>query len=129
MTPTLPDPASLLPLTPATYHILLALATGERHGYGIMQEIAALSQGVIRLGPGTLYSTLKRMLSDRLIEETAERPDPALDDARRRYYALTGFGRQVLAAETARYARLVAHAQQQPGSALGMLLVSTGRTA
>lgn len=114
MTAELPEPASLLPLTPATYHILLALAPGERHGYGIMQEIAALSEGVLRLGPGTLYSTLKRMLSDRLIEETAERPDPALDDSRRRYYALTSFGRLVLDAETARYARLVALAQSNP---------------
>ncbi|HYF62702.1 MAG TPA: helix-turn-helix transcriptional regulator [Herpetosiphonaceae bacterium] len=124
MTPALPDPSSLLPLTPAAYHILLALAPGERHGYGIMQEIAALSAGVLRLGPGTLYSTLKRMLSDRLIEETAERPDPALDDSRRRYYALTGFGRQVLDAETARYARLVEHAQRHRAPALGMRLAS-----
>jgi DNA-binding PadR family transcriptional regulator len=129
MTPTLSDPAALLPLTPATYHILLALATGERHGYGIMQEIAALSEGVLRLGPGTLYSTLKRMLADRLIEETAERPDPALDDARRRYYALTGFGRQVLDAETARYARLVAHAQSHQSPAVGMRLAGTGENA
>jgi DNA-binding PadR family transcriptional regulator len=119
MPPTLPDPSTLLPLTPATYHILLALAPGERHGYGIMQETAVLSEGVVRLGPGTLYSTLKRMLTDQLIVETAERPDPALDDSRRRYYALSAFGRQVLDLETARYARLVAHAQRhQPAPAL-----------
>lgn len=129
MTPSLPDPASLLPLTPATYHILLALATGERHGYGIMQEITALSAGVLRLGPGTLYSTLKRMLGDHLIAETAERPDPTLDDARRRYYALTGFGRQVLNVETARYARLVLHAQRQQAPAAGMRLASAGNDA
>jgi len=128
MASTFPNPSSLIPLTPATYHILLALATGERHGYGIMQEIAALSEGALRLGPGTLYSTLKRMLSDRLIEETAERPDPALDDARRRYYALTTFGRQVLDAETARYARLVEHARSHQAPAAGMRL-SAGEKA
>ncbi len=88
-------PESLLPLTPAVFHIMLALADGERHGYGIMQEVAALTDGALRLGPGTLYGSIKRMLADGLIEETDERPDPELDDERRRYYRLTDFGQRV----------------------------------
>jgi len=102
---------ALLPLTPAVFHILLALADGERHGYGIMQEIAAISEGRLRIGPGTLYGSIKRMLVDGLIEESDERPDPALDDERRRYYRLTSFGRQVAEAEATRLARLVGQAR------------------
>lgn len=101
------DPDSLLPLTPAAFHILLALADGEKHGYGIMQEVAAISAGQIKLGPGTLYGTIKRMLADGWIEESDERPDPELDDERRRYYRLTDFGGKVVRAEAARLARLV----------------------
>ena len=101
------DPEELLPLTPAVFHILLALADGERHGYGIMQEIAARTEGTLRMGPGTLYGSIKRMLGDGLIEEADERPDPALDDERRRYYQLTDFGRRVVAAEAQRLAQLV----------------------
>ncbi len=101
------DPEELLPLTPAVFHILLALADGERHGYGIMQEIAARTEGKLRMGPGTLYGSIKRMLADGLIEESGERPDPALDDDRRRYYQLTDFGRRVVAAEALRLAQLV----------------------
>ena len=101
------DPEELLPLTPAVFHILLALADGERHGYGIMQEIAARTEGKLRMGPGTLYGSIKRMLADGLIEEAGERPDPALDDDRRRYYQLTDFGRLVVAAEAQRLAQLV----------------------
>ena len=101
------DPEELLPLTPAVFHILLALADGERHGYGIMQEIAARTEGKLRMGPGTLYGSIKRMLADGLIEEAGERPDPALDDDRRRYYQLTDFGRRVVAAEAQRLAQLV----------------------
>jgi DNA-binding PadR family transcriptional regulator len=105
------EPADLLPLTPAVFHILLALSTGERHGYGIMQEIAALTQSQMRLGPGTLYRSIKQMLSAGMIEESDERPDPTLDDERRRYYRLTGFGRRVAQAEAQRLARLVRAAE------------------
>jgi DNA-binding PadR family transcriptional regulator len=96
-----PEPA----LTPAMFQILLALADGERHGYGIMQEIGA--RGSLRIGPGTLYGSIKRMLADGLIEESGERPDPALDDERRRYYRLTDAGRRAAAAEALRLADLV----------------------
>ena len=89
------DPEALLPLTPAVFHVLLALADSERHGYGIMQEVAARTNGMMRMGPGTLYGSIKRMLAAGLIEESGERPDPALDDERRRYYRLTDFGRRV----------------------------------
>ena len=105
------DPQELLPLTPAVFHILLALAGEERHGYGIMQEVAARSGGKVRLGPGTLYGSIKRMLADGLIEESDERPDPELDDERRRYYRLTSFGQRVAAAEAERLARLVREAR------------------
>jgi DNA-binding PadR family transcriptional regulator len=101
------DPQQLLPLTPAVFYILLALGDGERHGYAIMQEVANNTSGHLRMGPGTLYGTIKRMLADRLIEETDERPDPALDDERRRYYRLTAFGAKVASAEARRMACLV----------------------
>ncbi len=101
------DPATLLPLTPAVFHILLALADSERHGYGIMQEIALRTDGTVRMGPGTLYGSIKRMLADGLIEEADERPDPTLDDERRRYYRLTEFGQRVAQAEARRLAQLV----------------------
>ena len=96
------NPQAMLPLTPAVFHILLALADGERHGYSIMQEIVAHTSGKMRIGPTTLYRSIKQMLRDGLIFETNERPDPALDDERRRYYKLTGFGQQVALAETQR---------------------------
>lgn len=102
-----------LPLTPAVFHILLALAGGERHGYGIMLEVEALTQGKLHLGPGTLYRSIKQMLAARMIEESDERPDPALDDERRRYYRLTPFGRRVAQAEAERLAHLVAQARQR----------------
>lgn len=101
----------LLPLTPAVFHILLALAGGERHGYGIMREIARATDDQMRIGPGTLYRSIKQMLAARLIEESDERPDPELDDERRRYYRLTPFGLQVAQAEAARLARLVSAAR------------------
>lgn len=101
----------LLPLTPAIAHILLALADGDRHGYGIMQEIERLTSGAVRMGPGTLYGTLKRMLASGLVEEADERPDPALDDERRRYYRSTPLGMRVLEAETARMQALVGAAR------------------
>jgi DNA-binding PadR family transcriptional regulator len=100
-------PESLLPLTPAVFHILLALADGEKHGYGVMQEVSQSTQGQVRMGPGTLYGTIKRMLADQLIEESDERPDPVMDDERRRYYRLTDWGAKVASAEVGRMADLV----------------------
>ncbi|HEV2235686.1 MAG TPA: PadR family transcriptional regulator [Ktedonobacterales bacterium] len=96
-----------LPLTPAVFHILLALSDGERHGYGIMREIEARTGGAVRMGPGTLYGSIKRMLADGLIVETDERPDPALDDQRRRYYRIAYRGEQVAQAEAGRLEQLV----------------------
>ena len=107
------DPETLLPLTPAVFHIMLALADGERHGYGIMQEMAARTDGKVHMGPGTLYGTIKRMLADGLLEETGERADPALSDERRRYYRLTAFGQRVVRAEAQRLAQLVQLAQSK----------------
>jgi DNA-binding PadR family transcriptional regulator len=98
-------------LTPAVFHILLALADRERHGYGIMQDIAARTDGAMRMGPGTLYGSIKRMLADGLIEESGERPDPELDDERRRYYRLTDLGRRVLRTEALRLEQLLRIAQ------------------
>ena len=108
------DGEGMLPLTPAVFHILLALSDGERHGYGIMQEIATRTHGQLQMGPGTLYGTIKRMLSAGLIEESGERPDPELDDQRRRYYRITSRGRNVAEAEARRLALLVrdAHAKR-----------------
>ncbi len=96
-----------VPLTPAAFHILLALAGGERHGYAIMQEVARVTDGGTRLGPGTLYWTIKRLLDQGLIVEAAERPDPALDDERRRYYRLTLSGLRATRAEVQRLANVV----------------------
>ncbi|MCC6612561.1 MAG: helix-turn-helix transcriptional regulator [Anaerolineae bacterium] len=110
---TQPDPHDLLPLTPAVLHILLALADGERHGYSIMQEIEHITDGATRMGPGTLYGTIKRMLDAGLIEESDERPDPEMDDQRRRYYRLTDFGSRVMRAEAARLALLLNAAQRK----------------
>ena len=101
------DPDAHLPLTPASFHILLALADGEKHGYAIMQEVAALTGGQLKLGPGTLYGAIKRLLADDWIAESDERPAPELDDERRRYYCLTDLGQRVVRAEAARLARLV----------------------
>jgi len=105
------DPESFLPLTPAAFHILLTLADGEKHGYGIMREVTAQTEGKMRLGPGTLYGTIKRMLADGWIEESDERPDPELDDERRRYYRLTDFGQKVARAEAERLSSLVSVAR------------------
>ena len=104
------DPEDLLPLPTAVFHILVALADRERHGYGIMQDIAARTDGKTRLSPGTLYGSIKRMLERGLIQESDERPDPALDDERRRYYRVTAFGRRVARAETERLSQLVSQA-------------------
>src|SRR5258707_15200475 len=105
-----PDPEGLLPLPGAVFQILVALADRERHGYGIMQDIADRTGGKFRLSPGTLYGSIKRMLEQELIEESDERPDPALDDERRRYYRITPFGRRVAGAETERLSNLVSPA-------------------
>ncbi|HOG46113.1 MAG TPA: PadR family transcriptional regulator [Anaerolineae bacterium] len=107
------DGGGMLPLTPAAFQILLVLTDGERHGYVIMKEVEANTQGRMQLGPGTLYRSIKRMLADGLIEESDERPDPALDDERRRYYRLTALGRRVAAAEAERLAGLVRLAQSK----------------
>ena len=107
------DPEKLLPLTPTVFHILLALSDGDLHGYGIMQEVAEHTAGQIRLGPGTLYGAIKRLLSNRLIVETDERPDPELDDERRRYYRLTDIGQQVLKEEVQRISKMVSIAQRK----------------
>ena len=103
----------LLPLRPAVLHILLALADEERHGYGIMREVEGRTGGRTRLGPGTLYGSIKRMLADGLIEESDERPDPAMDDQRRRYYRITDFGRRVAGAEAERLSALVETARER----------------
>lgn len=105
------EPEKQLPLSPAVFHILLALADEERHGYGIMQEVKARTDGQVHLVPGTLYGAIKRLLERKMIEETEERPDPELNDERRRYYKLTKFGQKVLGAEAARLARMVRQAQ------------------
>lgn len=106
-----PVPDGMLPLTPAVFNILLALADGEKHGYAIMLEVEACSNGEMSMGPGTLYGSIKRMLAAGLIEESDQRPDPALDDERRRYYRLTGVGQRVLKAEAERLSRQVAVAR------------------
>ena len=101
-----------LPLTPAIAHILLAVSDDERHGYAIMQEVARLTDGGTRMGPGTLYGTIKRLLSAGLIEESAHRREASVDDdERRRYYRMTRLGRRVLEAESARMATLLAAAR------------------
>jgi DNA-binding PadR family transcriptional regulator len=109
------QPENHLPLTPAVFHILLALADGEKHGYAIMRQVETNTEGRMVLGPGTLYGAIKRLLQAGLIAETDVRPDPALDDARRRYYVLTDLGQAVLAAETERLARLVESARRKVG--------------
>ena len=105
------EPEKMLPLSPAVFHILLALADGDKHGYGIMREVAEGTGGQMRMGPGTLYGSIKRMLEQGLIEEAEQRPDPELDDERRRYYRLTDFGRKLVVAESRRLRQLVGIAQ------------------
>lgn len=115
-----PDPARLLPLPQATFYILMALAEGDRHGYAIIQDVAARTRGQARLSAGTLYRSIQRMLEDGLIVETRERPAPAQDDERRRYYRITRFGNLVAAAETRRLKELVRLARASgfvPGTA------------
>jgi DNA-binding PadR family transcriptional regulator len=101
------SPEAMLPLTPAVFHILLALVDGEKHGYGIMKEVTQRTEGGMRMGPGTLYGSIGRMLENGLIEASDERPDPEMDDERRRYYRLTEFGMRVTRAESHRLAQLL----------------------
>jgi DNA-binding PadR family transcriptional regulator len=102
---------SYLPLTPGVFHVLLALADGEKHGYMISKEIARRTGGEVRLGAGTLYGIIKRLYYDDMIEESDERPDFSLDDQRRRYYRLTQRGRELAAAEAERLQRVLAMAR------------------
>ena len=107
------EPEALLPLTSAVFHILLALADGEKHGYAIMQEIGVRTGGAMRMGPGTLYGSIQRMLKGGFIIESQERADPVHGEERRRYYRLTGFGQRVLQAEARRLEQLVYIAQSK----------------
>lgn len=101
------------PLTPAVFHILLALSTQERHGYGIMKQVEIDSQGRVKMGPGTLYGSIGRMIEAGLICESDKKIDPAMDDERRIYYKLTGLGQNALAVELERYCRVVAVAKEK----------------
>lgn len=105
-----------LPLSAAVFHILLSLGEGERHGYALKREIAHRTGGKLHLGPGVLYGSINRMLEQGLIEESDARPDPHLDDERRRYYRITPLGRRVARAEAARMRELVALAAQRFGA-------------
>jgi DNA-binding PadR family transcriptional regulator len=102
-----PRPESLLPLQPATFHILMSLAEDDRHGYAIIQDVTRRTGGEVRLSAGTLYRSIQRMLDDDLIVEVHQRPAPRDDDERRRYYRITEFGTAVARAEAGRLAGLV----------------------
>src|SRR5438105_3453017 len=106
-------PQNFVPLTPPVFHILLALTDEERHGYGIMQDVARQTNDALQLGPGTLYGCLKRMLAAGFIAESDERPDPELDDERRRYYRMTDFGHRAVRAEAQRLAEAVSAARSR----------------
>jgi DNA-binding PadR family transcriptional regulator len=117
-----PDPAPYLPLPPAALHIVLALNRGERHGYAIMSDVENLSDGVIKMGPGTLYGTIKKLVGQGIIEQTESRIDPELDDQRRKYYRLTALGEAVSAAEIQRLANLIERTRRTaPARLLGEL--------
>ena len=113
-----PDPRGFLPLPAAQFHILVALSAGDLHGYAIMQAVESSSDGLVKIGPATLYGTLKRLVADGLAEEVA-RPASSDDDPRRRYYRLTSLGGRVCAAEAERLATLVRFARRhlKPGMA------------
>jgi DNA-binding PadR family transcriptional regulator len=113
MTDSSLQPGQYSPLTPAVFNVLLALADGEKHGYAIMQAVNQRNLGGSRLGPGTLYGIIKRLLADGWIDELDERPDPALDDERRRYYRLNDLGQRVAGAEAERLVQLVLAARKQ----------------
>jgi DNA-binding PadR family transcriptional regulator len=108
-----PEPDSFLPLPVATFHILMALAEEDRHGYAIIQDVAARTGGELKLSAGTLYRSIQRMLEQGLIMETRDRPSPELDDERRRYYRITSFGSRVAKAEVTRLAKLLRLARTQ----------------
>ena len=108
-----PDPRSLLPLTPLAFQVLLALADEGRHGYGIIQEVEARTDGLIRLRSGSLYTLLQRLLGEDLIVESDDRPAPDQDDERRRYYKVTELGRGVLTAEARRLESAVGEARRK----------------
>jgi len=112
MPPELLEPDSFLPLPAAVFHILVALADRDRHGYSIMQDVASRTDGKVRLSAGTLYSSIRRMLESGLIEELSESPDQNSQDERRRYYRLTPFGRQVAVAEAKRLNDLLSQARE-----------------
>ena len=107
------DPRTLLPLTPLAFQVLLALADQARHGYDIIREVDARTDGIIRLRSGSLYTLLQRLLDEDLIVESHDRPDPDEDDERRRYYNVTDLGRKVLAAEARRLESAVAEARRK----------------
>lgn len=107
------DPRSFLPLTPLAFHVMLALADEDRHGYGVIREVETRSGGVIRLRSGTLYTLLQRLLAAALIVESDVRPDPDEDDERRRYYRVTDLGRKVLTAEARRLETALAEARRK----------------
>ncbi|MEI2610694.1 MAG: PadR family transcriptional regulator [Candidatus Promineifilaceae bacterium] len=107
------NPEKLLPLSTTIFHILLVLADRARHGYSIMKAIDEITNGQVKMGPGTFYGAIKRLLEANLIIESDERPDPELDDERRRYYELTPFGQQVLKAEIVRLSQLIRYAESQ----------------
>jgi DNA-binding PadR family transcriptional regulator len=111
MTHTIRQVQALLPLPTATFHILMALADADRHGYAIIQDVAERTAGALRLSAGTLYRSIQRMLEQGLLVETRDRPAPELDDERRRYYRLTPFGFAVARAETRRLTELVRMAE------------------
>lgn len=106
-----PSPETFLPLPTAVFHILIALADRDRHGYSIMRDVSARTEAAVQLSAGTLYSSIRRMLEQGLIEELSKSPDPSSTDERRRYYRLTRFGRRVAAAEVARINALVRQAR------------------
>ena len=108
-----PNPERFLPLTPAVFHILLALSDQDRHGLGVMDDVERRTGGAVLLGPGTLYGTIKRMVASKLIEESERRPAPEVDDTRRRYYRLTQLGRQVVTLEAERLEVLVGVAKDK----------------
>jgi DNA-binding PadR family transcriptional regulator len=102
-----PQPEAFLPLPAATFHILMAVAEEDRHGYAIIQDVAARTGGELKLSAGTLYRSIQRMLEQGLLIETQERPDPEFDDERRRYYRITPLGAAVAKAEATRMSKLV----------------------
>jgi len=109
----------MLPLPIAQLHILVALATGDKHGYAIMQEVEIFTDGAVTMGPGTLYGAIKQMLGSELIAESDERPDPEMDDQRRRYYRLTTLGGRALDAEVGRMEKLARAARSRRSPTVG----------